>query len=364
MVEDKKQTSKEEIKEKSTTELKQEVVKLIKETGKIKKSGKVGFKGITIIPNEQELYFAGKLNMRNVYSSPVAVRNRKVKAGELLTFANQGQVERTAFEAIIQAYPNHKFMYHPQFREGTVLNAGHLQTIDDAQDTEKSPYFLIYQESADNPILHFINRLITASNRFSHKILVPVLDPATKDLIELRRKALAIALLGYQSVAVLYRNPNNCLDGWSVIQSILSEANIETFCISIYFRWTTDKKINPGNVERISNLCSPLIFGCLGVAHYMPWSGGPVADTLLENNMFYEVTGVASAGRVRYNRQNRVNVYNNIRASGRYHFCRVDAIIQAQAIMSAIPQITPANLPAISTRVDGVGYFANKWGLI
>jgi len=350
--------------EKTITELKEKVSKMIGERSKIKIDEKIGFKSITIIPNEQELHFAKKLRMSNIYSSPVAVRNRKVSTKELIDFMNVGQAEKEGFEAIIQESAAYKFMYHPQFKMGTSLNTSHLNTIDEAQDTNLTPYFLIYQSSANVSILDFINRLVSVSKKFSNKKLIPVLDPSTKDLIELRMKALVIAKLGYKSVAISYRNPKDYLDGWQVIQSVLLEAKIETVCLGIYFRWCIDKNINPKKEERISNLCSPLIFGCAGVAHYRPWSGGKVDDTLLEENMFYEVTSQASPGKIKYNGKNRLTTYTNIIKSKKYNFCRVDAVLQAQEILSRLQPITPINLVMVSSRINGIGYFANKFGML
>lgn len=316
--------------------------------------------GITVIPNEQELDFAKKLKMPNIYKSPIAIRNRTVFEKDLPLFVGATVQEREGFESIINANPKYRFLYHLQTKEGLSLSVAHLNTIDEIQDLPNSPYFVIYQKHPDISLAEFISRLDSVEKRFSHKILIPALDPSEKDLVTLKQKVVEIAKRNYKTVAILYRNPQKYYDGWQIIQANLQTEEIEMIALGVQRRW-----INLKNGKKVSTLGGPLLFGCRGVSHYRPWSGGASPQVLLDDNIFYVEPRLAGKCLMDYNGIDRIKLFGRCKKSQQYEFCRVDSIIQAQELFSTIiPIKTKTELTVAGVKINGIDQLAEHFGML
>lgn len=320
--------------------------------------------GILVIPNEQELEFAKTCNVIDPYTSPIAIRNRKVIANDLAGYVGQGQKERQDFEVYMGLYPMHKFLYHLQVKEGTTLSPAHLKTVDEAQDTPKTPYFLVYPESAECSLKTFQDRLDHVDSKFGNKIRIPVLDPAVDDPRLLKEKCLEIVKRGYDSAAILFRSPKKCKLNWQIIGSTLRAGNVEMISIGTYKRWATSIDKKTGNQVKVSTLCAPAVFGCKGMAHYRPWSGGPAPTVFLSDQMYYEALNTVT-GKVTYNGDSKQRACQRLPKSYAYPFSRMDAIKEAQnALANLKPIRTKADAQSIAKLVDGIRHFAEEFGII
>lgn len=317
---------------------------------------------ILVMPNDQELSYAKRLGGVTLYPSPFAVRNRNVSHKDLPTFAGTGQKERDDFQEIAQTYPLYKFLYHAWFRKGTTLSSKHLQAIDTAQDIPETPLFLAYQESADVPAKDFMQRLDDVQRAQKSKTVIPTIDPADKDILNLKKKCEEIVKRGYELVVVLYRNPATHLPAWQTIQSTLDEHGIKMLALGVERRWSNSLDAQ-GTSIKVSTLCAPLLFGVTGVAHYRPRRGGTAPAVLLTDDLLYEPVAAAGTGRTRYNGQTRQNEFAKAGKLG-YEFTRVDSVMQAQEVLQQLPPLTAKTLVAASTQVQGIGHFAKKYRII
>ncbi len=319
--------------------------------------------GIIVMPNNQELAYAKKFGFNKLYRSPVAVWNRAISRKLLPTYGKQSILERDVFTAGADAYKNYNFIYHLQTAQNVTLSADHLETADNVQTSPNAIYALAYQKSADVSLDAFSSRLDSCQTRFSDKPILPVLDPAAKDLVLLKQKCLLLGANGYCAAIILFRNPRQYLAGWQVIKAALDSQSIVMIVIGIGRRWTTLHS-DIGS-RQISTFASPLVFGSKAIAHYQPWSGGIGSILLMNQHLEYLPIGRIDEGHVRYNGKSRLTTYNALKTKSHYAFSRIDAILQTEDILKRMtPLITPASVTSASKNIQGIELVARQHRIV
>jgi hypothetical protein len=296
----------------------------------------IKFKHPIIVPNNEELAFMEEMGQTIPFNIPIAVGIQRFTVEEMSLLVLQKDEIKKTFENVCDTYREHEFIFYSQFREGYRLTPLQSKSIEEIQKTDKTRFMLSYEPYTSQNSKKFIQQLNELSERNEGKIIIPLLDPAEKDLMNLSAKAHLVTKHDYKICGVFSRHYN--YRGWNRIMPILKEANVYVIVLGVYPRYTVRNKDN-----EYSLLVPPLLLEANAVCHGLAWSGGRSKSRFLQDDWIYHYDDTVPSSK------------HNYRVS------RVGAIIQANIFCKE--QLSDNDPLSLIQTVDGFRYFAKEMGI-
>ena len=258
----------------------------------------IGINDTIVMPTHRELIKARDFNIPVIFSSPYAVYIRKIAQTQRGNLVSSLDDDKAIIEEICEEF-NKDFFVNFQFAKGVNFNGDELDYMEKVQQIKKLKRICMNEKSEHQTNQEFETQLQEWKTRNNRKLLIPVLDPATNDLI---KKIAIIKKNKIKECGVLFRGFTREEDkeNLNIILQNLRVAGISSIVFGVYY-----KKWKPTGA---SMFLPPLQFKANVIAPYYPWGGRKQDMELICSDWIYRLVPEADDGEAEYENQNRKDI--------------------------------------------------------
>jgi hypothetical protein len=281
----------------------------------------IGINDTHVMPTHRELIRAREFGISVEFGSPYAVYIRKIASTQRADLIDSLNDDQDAIQTVCQDFDK-EFFVNFQFGKGINFNDDELSYMEGVQQIEELSRICMNEKSEHQTVQEFEAQLNGWKSRNDNKTLVPVLDPATNDLI---KKIIIIKKNKLTECGVIFRGYTRDEDkaNLSIILQNLRAMEISSIVFGVFPR--------KQKVSKASMLLPVLQFKANVIAPYFPWGGGKSEMELICNDWIYRTLDEADDGAAEYAGQNRKDAIQDggNRVTFNTAFGQIDLIHQA-----------------------------------
>lgn len=280
----------------------------------------IGINDIFVMPTQRELLNARNFNIPVVFISPYAVYVKKIAQSQRNNLVNSLTIDKETIQEICNDF--HKdFFVNFQFGKGMNFNNVELDYMEKVQQISDLKRICMNEKSERQTNQEFSTQLTEWKNRNNTKLLVPVLDPATNELLQ---KIATIKKNELKECGVIFRGftKEEDKENINIILQNLRVAGISSVVFGVFPR--------KNRTSKASMILPPLQFKANAISPYIAWGGGKQDMELICSDWIYRLVANADEGNVEYENQKRKEILQeNHPIKFNTAFGQIDTINQA-----------------------------------
>jgi len=222
----------------------------------------IGINDTIVMPTHRELIKARDFNIPVIFSSPYAVFIRKIAKSQINTINNSLSIDKGVLQGLHKDFITKDFFVNFQYGKGVSFNDEALSYMEGIQQIPELKRLFMNEPTEHQTNQEFSTQLTEWKSRNNRKLLVPVLDPATNEMLN---KISTMKKNKIKECAVIFRGFTREEDknNLNMILQNLRVAGISSIVFGIFFKkW---KK------TWASMFLPPLQFKANAMATYIPW---------------------------------------------------------------------------------------------
>jgi hypothetical protein len=285
----------------------------------------IGINETYIMPTQRELSNSRKFNIPVIFSSPYGVYIKKIAQSQRSNLISSLDIDKETIQQNCQNY-NKEFFVNFQFGKGVNFNDEELKYMEKVQQIPKLKRICMNEKTERQTNQEFSTQLTEWQNRNHRKLLVPVLDPATNEMI---KKIATMKRMGLRECAVIFRGftKEEDKENLNIILQNLRVASISSIVFSVFPR--------KHKTSKVSMMLPPLQFRANAISPYIAWGGRKQDMELICADWIYRLVSEADEGNADYENQSRKVILTNGNNHTKFNtaFGQIDTIHQASLMI-------------------------------
>jgi hypothetical protein len=281
----------------------------------------IGINDTFVMPTQRELIKARDFNIPVIFSSPYAVYVRKIAQSQRNELMGCLDIDKETIQQACKDF-NNDFFVNFQFGKGLNFNNTELDYMEKVQQVPKLKRICMNEKSERQTNQEFSTQLTGWKNRNNRKLLVPVLDPATNEMLE---KIATIKKNKLKECGVIFRGftKEEDKENINIILQNLRVAGISSVVFGVFPR--------KNKTSKASMILPPLQFKANAISPYIAWGGGKQDMELICSDWIYRLVANADEGNAEYENQKRKDVLEEGNNKTKFNtaFGQIDTIHQA-----------------------------------